>query len=211
MKKMYDIIIAIILALGAIISVAIFSNTIDKINRKNNIITVKTTTSIDKNIKEYYFYLDIKSFASELEKSYDILYDKEDKVLKDIKYKYSKENEEVKSVINEKTSDITSYIVETKYIFKSSNYDEIKNIRLDIQKSAIQIKNAEVSEIESIYDNVDENKLLSKAMKESKDKAYEIVKSASKNIYDVVKIHQEKINDSEKKASVTLVVTYEIN
>ena len=34
MKKMYDIVIAIILALGAIISVAIFSNAIDRINKK---------------------------------------------------------------------------------------------------------------------------------------------------------------------------------
>ena len=93
MKKMYDIVIAIILAFGAIISVAIFSNTIDKLNKKNQVVIVKGYAQVDRPIEEYNFVMSIKSKAKDVSSVYNALYEKEDRISANIDYKYTKEDQ----------------------------------------------------------------------------------------------------------------------
>ena len=84
MKKMYDIVIAIILALGAIISVAIFSNAIDRINKKSEVVIVKGTATMERPIDEYSFTMTLDTTSKEIDSVYEAMYDKEDKISNNI-------------------------------------------------------------------------------------------------------------------------------
>lgn len=211
MKKMYDIMVAIILALACIISISIFSNTINKINKKENVIVVKSKTTLEKNIKEYSFYIELRASSKSLENSYELIYEKEDNIIKSTSFKYIKEKEIITTEFKANSDNISQYKILNIYKMSSNKLEDIEKMRLEVQKKALQIKDASITDIEIIFSNVDENQLINKAIKEAKDRAYRLAKENSKSLGDVVKIQQEKIIDNEKNASVTIIVTYEIN
>lgn len=211
MKKMYDIMVAIILALACIISISIFSNTINKINKKENVIIVKSKTTLEKNIKEYSFYIELRASSKSLENSYELIYEKEDNIIKSTTFKYIKEKEIITTEFKANSDSISQYKILNIYKMSSNKLEDIEKMRLEVQKKALQIKDASITDIEIIFANVDENQLINKAIKEAKDRAYRLAKENSKSLGDVVKIQQEKIIDNEKNASVTIIVTYEIN
>lgn len=205
MKKMYDIVIAIILAFGAIISVAIFSNTIDKLNKKNQVVIVKGYAQVDRPVEEYNFVMSIKSKAKDVSSVYNALYEKEDRISANIDYKYTKED------VNLEALSPQGYELTCNYIFHSDKLEDIKKIREEVNKISVQYKDVELNDIQEVYADVDENDLINQAIKDAKKKAYILVKENKKSLGSLIKIKQDKIIKNDKIVSVTVTVTYEIN
>lgn len=211
MKKMYDIIISIILALGLIISVAIFSNAVDNINKKNHIVIVKGTSSITRPIKEYKFSVIIETSAKDIDATYNNLYTLEDRLASNVEYKYEKDSMDLENIKKIDGKSIIGYKVKANYTFKSNKLDEIKKMREEVNKITAQYVDMDLSDIEVIYGNVNEEALINQAIKNAKNKAYNIVKENSKQLGDVIKIKQDRISTNDDKSSVNVTVTYEIN
>ncbi|WP_288186538.1 SIMPL domain-containing protein [uncultured Sneathia sp.] len=205
MKKMYDIVIAIILAFGAIISVAIFSNTIDKLNKKNQVVIVKGYAQVDRPVEEYNFVMSIKSKAKDVSSVYNALYEKEDRISANIDYKYTKEDVDLEALSTQ------GYELTCNYIFHSDKLEDIKKIREEVNKISVQYKDVELNDIQEVYADVDENDLINQAIKDAKKKAYILVKENKKSLGSLIKIKQDKIIKNDKIVSVTVTVTYEIN
>lgn len=205
MKKMYDIVIAIILAFGAIISVAIFSNTIDKLNKKNQVVIVKGYAQVDRPVEEYNFVMSIKSKAKDVSSVYNALYEKEDRISANIDYKYKKEDVDLEALSPQ------GYELTCNYIFHSDKLEDIKKIREEVNKISVQYKDVELNDIQEVYADVDENDLINQAIKDAKKKAYILVKENKKSLGSLIKIKQDKIIKNDKIVSVTVTVTYEIN
>ena len=205
MKKMYDIVIAIILAFGAIISVAIFSNTIDKLNKKNQVVIVKGYAQVDRPVEEYNFVMSIKSKAKDVSSVYNALYEKEDRISANIDYKYTKEDVDLEALSPQ------GYELTCNYIFHSNKLEDIKKIREEVTKISVQYKDVELNDIQEVYADVDENDLINQAIKDAKKKAYILVKENKKSLGSLIKIKQDKIIKNDKIVSVTVTVTYEIN
>ena len=205
MKKMYDIVIAIILAFGAIISVAIFSNTIDKLNKKNQVVIVKGYAQVDRPVEEYNFVMSIKSKAKDVSSVYNALYEKEDRISANIDYKYTKEDVDLEALSPQ------GYELTCNYIFHSDKLEDIKKIREEVNKNSVQYKDVELNDIQEVYADVDENDLINQAIKDAKKKAYILVKENKKSLGSLIKIKQDKIIKNDKIVSVTVTVTYEIN
>lgn len=211
MKKMYDIVISIILALGLIISVAIFSNAVDKINKKSHVVIVKGTANISRPIKEYNFYIDIKTSAKEIDGVYNNLYNLEDILSNNIEYKYTKETMNLDSILKQDLKTIQGYQVHATYLFKSSKLDDIEKMREAVNRFTAQYVEMSLSDINVVYGNINEEALINQATKDAKNKAYSIVKENSKSLGDLVKIKQDKISINDEYATAIVTVTYEIN
>lgn len=211
MKKMYDIVTAVILALGLIISVAIFSNSLDKINKKSHIIIVKGNATIDRPIKEYNFTITVKTVAKEIDAVYNNLYNLEDIISGNIHYKYKKDDVNLSTILKKDGKTIQDYQVEASYTFNSNKLDEIKKIKEEVNKFTAQYPEMELGDINIVYADINQNALINQATKDAKNKAYSIVKENSKTLGPLVRIKQDKISIGESKATVNVTVTYEIN
>lgn len=211
MKKMYDIVTAVILALGLIISVAIFSNSLDKINKKSHIIIVKGNATIDRPIKEYNFTITVKTVAKEIDAVYNNLYNLEDIISGNIHYKYKKDDVNLSTILKKDGKTIQGYQVEASYTFNSNKLDEIKKIKEEVNKFTAQYPEMELGDINIVYADINQNALINQATKDAKNKAYSIVKENSKTLGSLVRIKQDKISVGESKATVNVTVTYEIN
>ncbi len=211
MKKMYDIVISIILALGLIISVAIFSNAIDKINKKSNVVIVKGTANVTRPIKEYSFFIDIQTSAKDIDAAYNNLYNLEDRLSNNIEYKYTKETMNLESVVKSDGKTIQSYKIHATYVFKANKLEDIEKIRESVNRFTAQYVEMSLSDLNFVYGNINEENLINQATKDARNKAYSIVKENSKSLGNLVKIKQDKISINDEKATVNVTVTYEIN
>lgn len=211
MKKMYDIVISIILALGLIISVAIFSNAIDKINKKSNVVIVKGTANVTRTIKEYSFFIDIQTSAKDIDAAYNNLYNLEDRLSNNIEYKYTKETMNLESVVKSDGKTIQSYKIHATYVFKANKLEDIEKIRESVNRFTAQYVEMSLSDLNFVYGNINEENLINQATKDARNKAYSIVKENSKSLGNLVKIKQDKISINDEKATVNVTVTYEIN
>ena len=211
MKKMYDIVISIILALGLIISVAIFSNAIDKINKKRNVVIVKGTANVTRPIKEYSFFIDIQTSAKDIDAAYNNLYNLEDRLSNNIEYKYTKETMNLESVVKSDGKTIQSYKIHATYVFKANKLEDIEKIRESVNRFTAQYVEMSLSDLNFVYGNINEENLINQATKDARNKAYSIVKENSKSLGNLVKIKQDKISINDEKATVNVTVTYEIN
>lgn len=211
MKKMYDIVISIILALGLIISVAIFSNAIDKINKKSNVVIVKGTANVTRPIKEYSFFIDIQTSAKDIDAAYNNLYNLEDRLSNNIEYKYTKETMNLESVVKSDGKTIQSYKIHATYVFKANKLEDIEKIRESVNRFTAQYVEMSLSDLNFVYGNINEENLINQATKDARNKAYSIVKENSKSLGNLVKIKQDKISINDEKATVNITVTYEIN
>lgn len=211
MKKMYDIVISIILALGLIISVAIFSNAIDKINKKSNVVIVKGTANVTRPIKEYSFFIDIQTSAKDIDAAYNNLYNLEDRLSNNIEYKYTKETMNLESVVKSDGKNIQSYKIHATYVFKANKLEDIEKIRESVNRFTAQYVEMSLSDLNFVYGNINEENLINQATKDARNKAYSIVKENSKSLGNLVKIKQDKISINDEKATVNVTVTYEIN
>lgn len=211
MKKMYDIVISIILALGLIISVAIFSNAIDKINKKSNVVIVKGTANVTRPIKEYSFFIDIQTSAKDIDAAYNNLYNLEDRLSNNIEYKYTKETMNLESVVKSDGKTIQSYKIHATYVFKANKLEDIEKIRESVNRFTAQYVEMSLSDLNFVYGNINEENLINQATKDARNKAYSIVKENSKSLGNLVKIKQDKISINDEKATINVTVTYEIN
>ncbi|MBE2989557.1 SIMPL domain-containing protein [Sneathia vaginalis] len=211
MKKMYDIVIAIILALGAIISVAIFSNAIDRINKKSEVVIVKGTATMERPIDEYSFTMTLDTTSKEIDSVYEAMYDKEDKISNNIQYKYTKDKVDLTPITKKDDKTVIGYDLTSVYTFTSKNLDDIKKIREDVNKFSAQYPDISLSDIDVKYGEINANSLIEKASKDAKNKAYNLAKENSKGLGSIVKIKQERLVINDKNVSVTVTATYEIN
>lgn len=213
MKKMYDIVISIILVLGLIISAAIISNSFDKLARKTNVIVIKGHYVKILNPKSYEFSLNFYENSKELEKAYELLYEREDKIKKLISiYNFEESNIMVKANFKENTDVVIDYNLNKSLVFKSKSLNEIKKIRTNVERLLVQINNINISDIESEYneEKANESELLVLAVEDAKKKAHEILKREGKQLGDLTKLINTSIVRKNEKITVDVTVTYQI-
>lgn len=216
MNKMSNIIVAIILALGAIISMAIIANAIEKNNISNKTITVRGNAIKEFKIKDYSFDVTIYVNSKDLNKGYDELFEKEQNVKNSLEngVKYTEDN--IKALANFKTSGngVKDYEIYKTIKFTDVNLEVLKKIKESMDLLSLQVKDIKVSEIINTFENETDNdkkELLSQAMKDAKNKAYTLVKANNHDLGDVNKIVQGRFFKEKNKLSVIVTVVYEIN
>lgn len=216
MNKMSNIIVAIILALGAIISMAIIANAIEKNNISNKTITVRGNAIKEFKIKDYSFDVTIYVNSKDLNKGYDELFEKEQNVKNSLEngVKYTEDN--IKALANFKTSGngVKDYEIYKTIKFTDVNLEMLKKIKESMDLLSLQVRDIKVSEITNTFENETDNdkkELLSQAMKDAKNKAYTLVKANNHDLGDVNKIVQGRFFKEKNKLSVIVTVVYEIN
>lgn len=216
MNKMSNIIVAIVLALGAIISMAIIANAIEKNNISNKTITVRGNAIKEFKIKDYSFDVTIYVNSKDLNKGYDELFEKEQNVKNSLEngVKYTEDN--IKALANFKTSGngVKDYEIYKTIKFTDVNLEMLKKIKESMDLLSLQVRDIKVSEIINTFENETDNdkkELLSQAMKDAKNKAYTLVKANNHDLGDVNKIVQGRFFKEKNKLSVIVTVVYEIN
>lgn len=216
MNKMSNIIVAIILALGAIISMAIIANAIDKNNISNKTITVRGNAVKEFKVKNYKFDVIIYVNSKDLNKGYDELFEKEQNIKNSIENGITYDESNVKALANFKgnSNNVKDYEIYKTLTFTDIDIKKMNKVKESLDLLALQVKGITVLDITNIYETEtddDKKELLSQAMKDAKNKAYTLVKTNNHDLGDVRKILQGRFFKEKNKLSVIITVVYEIN
>ncbi|WP_068268204.1 SIMPL domain-containing protein [Caviibacter abscessus] len=216
MNKMSNIIVAIVLALGAIISMAIIANAIERNNTSNKTITVRGNAVKEFKIKEYSFDVSIYVNSKDINKAYDELFEKEQNIKNVLENgeTYTESNVKAKANFKEGSSSVKDYEIYKTLTFNNVSIEKLNKIKESLDLLALQIKDITVLDIVNTYESEtddDKKELLSQAMKDAKNKAYTLVKANNHDLGDVRKILQGRFFKEKNKLSVIVTVVYEIN
>ena len=211
MNKMSNIMVAVILALGAIISMAIIANAIDKNNISNRTVTVRGSATTILDTKQYSFETTIYVKSKDLNKAYDELFEKEQNIKNNISKDILYEEQSIKAKANfrQTTDKVIDYEVFKTLKFVNRDISKLNKVKEELDLLSLKINNIKV-EYEDITNGI-KNDLLSKAMKDAKEKAYIMVKEKGHDVGDYNKVIQGRFFVEDNKLSVIVTVVFEIN
>ena len=216
MNKMSNIMVAVILALGAIISMAIIANAIDKNNISNRTVTVRGSATTILDTKQYSFETTIYVKSKDLNKAYDELFEKEQNIKNNISKDTVYEEQSIKAKANFKqnTDKVIDYEVFKTLKFVNRDISKLNKVKEELDLLSLKINNIKVHDIKVEYEDITngiKNDLLSKAMKDAKEKAYIMVKEKGHDVGDYNKVIQGRFFVEDNKLSVIVTVVFEIN
>lgn len=216
MNKMSNIMVAVILALGAIISMAIIANAIDKNNISNRTVTVRGSATTILDTKQYSFETTIYVKSKDLNKAYDELFEKEQNIKNNINKDTVYEEQSIKAKANfrQNTDKVIDYEVFKTLKFVNRDISKLNKVKEELDLLSLKINNIKVHDIKVEYEDITngiKNDLLSKAMKDAKEKAYIMVKEKSHDVGDYNKVIQGRFFVEDNKLSVIVTVVFEIN
>ena len=216
MNKMSNIMVAVILALGAIISMAIIANAIDKNNISNRTVTVRGSATTILDTKQYSFETTIYVKSKDLNKAYDELFEKEQNIKNNISKDTVYEEQSIKAKANFKqnTDKVIDYEVFKTLKFVNRDISKLNKVKEELDLLSLKINNIKVHDIKVEYEDITNgirNDLLSKAMKDAKEKAYIMVKEKGHDVGDYNKVIQGRFFVEDNKLSVIVTVVFEIN
>lgn len=216
MNKMSNIMVAVILALGAIISMAIIANAIDKNNISNRTVTVRGSATTILNTKQYSFETTIYVKSKDLNKAYDELFEKEQNIKNNISKDIVYEEQSIKAKANfrQNTDKVIDYEVFKTLKFVNRDISKLNKVKEELDLLSLKINNIKVHDIKVEYEDITngiKNDLLSKAMKDAKEKAYIMVKEKGHDVGDYNKVIQGRFFVEDNKLSVIVTVVFEIN
>lgn len=216
MNKMSNIMVAVILALGAIISMAIIANAIDKNNISNRTVTVRGSATTILDTKQYSFETTIYVKSKDLNKAYDELFEKEQNIKNNISKDTVYEEKSIKAKANfrQNTDKVIDYEVFKTLKFVNRDISKLNKVKEELDLLSLKINNIKVHDIKVEYEDITngiKNDLLSKAMKDAKEKAYIMVKEKGHDVGDYNKVIQGRFFVEDNKLSVIVTVVFEIN
>lgn len=216
MNKMSNIMVAVILALGAIISMAIIANAIDKNNISNRTVTVRGSATTILDTKQYSFETTIYVKSKDLNKAYDELFEKEQNIKNNISKDTVYEEQSIKAKANfrQNTDKVIDYEVFKTLKFVNRDISKLNKLKEELDLLSLKINNIKVHDIKVEYEDITngiKNDLLSKAMKDAKEKAYIMVKEKGHDVGDYNKVVQGRFFVEDNKLSVIVTVVFEIN
>ena len=216
MNKMSNIMVAVILALGAIISMAIIANAIDKNNISNRTVTVRGSATTILDTKQYSFETTIYVKSKDLNKAYDELFEKEQNIKNNISKDIVYEEQSIKAKANfrQNTDKVIDYEVFKTLKFVNRDISKLNKVKEELDLLSLNINNIKVHDIKVEYEDITngiKNDLLSKAMKDAKEKAYIMVKEKGHDVGDYNKVIQGRFFVEDNKLSVIVTVVFEIN
>ncbi len=216
MNKMSNIMVAVILALGAIISMAIIANAIDKNNISNRTVTVRGSATTILDTKQYSFETTIYVKSKDLNKAYDELFEKEQNIKNNISKDIVYEEQSIKAKANfrQNTDKVIDYEVFKTLKFVNRDISKLNKVKEELDLLSLKINNIKVHDIKVEYEDITngiKNDLLSKAMKDAKEKAYIMVKEKGHDVGDYSKVIQGRFFVEDNKLSVIVTVVFEIN
>ena len=216
MNKMSNIMVAVILALGAIISMAIIANAIDKNNISNRTVTVRGSATAILDTKQYSFETTIYVKSKDLNKAYDELFEKEQNIKNNISKDTVYEEQSIKAKANfrQNTDKVIDYEVFKTLKFVNRDISKLNKVKEELDLLSLKINNIKVHDIKVEYEDITngiKNDLLSKAMKDAKEKAYIMVKEKGHDVGDYSKVIQGRFFVEDNKLSVIVTVVFEIN
>lgn len=216
MNKMSNIMVAVILALGAIISMAIIANAIDKNNISNRTVTVRGSATTILDTKQYSFETTIYVKSKDLNKAYDELFEKEQNIKNNISKDIVYEEQSIKAKANfrQNTDKVIDYEVFKTLKFVNRDILKLNKVKEELDLLSLKINNIKVHDIKVEYEDITngiKNDLLSKAMKDAKEKAYIMVKEKGHDVGDYSKVIQGRFFVENNKLSVIVTVVFEIN
>ena len=216
MNKMSNIMVAVILALGAIISMAIIANAIDKNNISNRTVTVRGSATTILDTKQYSFETTIYVKSKDLNKAYDELFEKEQNIKNNISKDIVYEEQSIKAKANfrQNTDKVIDYEVFKTLKFVNRDISKLNKVKEELDLLSLKINNIKVHDIKVEYEDITngiKNDLLSKAMKDAKEKAYIMVKEKGHDVGDYNKVIQGRFFVEDNKLSVIVTVVCEIN
>ncbi len=216
MNKMSNIMVAVILALGAIISMAIIANAIDKNNISNRTVTVRGSATTILDTKQYSFETTIYVKSKDLNKAYDELFEKEQNIKNNISKDTVYEEQSIKAKANfrQNTDKVIDYEVFKTLKFVNRDISKLNKVKEELDLLSLKINNIKVHDIKVEYEDITngiKNDLLSKAMKDAKEKAYIMVKEKGHDVGDYSKVIQGRFFVEDNKLSVIVTVVFEIN
>lgn len=216
MNKMSNIMVAVILALGAIISMAIIANAIDKNNISNRTVTVRGSATTILDTKQYSFETTIYVKSKDLNKAYDELFEKEQNIKNNISKDIVYEEQSIKAKANfrQNTDKVIDYEVFKTLKFVNRDISKLNKVKEELDLLSLKINNIKVHDIKVEYEDITngiKNDLLSKAMKDAKEKAYIMVKEKVHDVGDYSKVIQGRFFVEDNKLSVIVTVVFEIN
>lgn len=216
MNKMSNIMVAVILALGAIISMAIIANAIDKNNISNRTVTVRGSATTILDTKQYSFETTIYVKSKDLNKAYDELFEKEQNIKNNISKDtvYKEQSIKAKANFRQNTDKVIDYEVFKTLKFVNRDISKLNKVKEELDLLSLKINNIKVHDIKVEYEDITngiKNDLLSKAMKDAKEKAYIMVKEKGHDVGDYSKVIQGRFFVEDNKLSVIVTVVFEIN
>lgn len=216
MNKMSNIMVAVILALGAIISMAIIANAIDKNNISNRTVTVRGSATTILDTKQYSFETTIYVKSKDLNKAYDELFEKEQNIKNNISKDIVYEEQSIKAKANfrQNTDKVIDYEVFKTLKFVNRDISKLNKVKEELDLLSLKINNIKVHDIKVEYEDITngiKNDLLSKAMKDAKEKVYIMVKEKGHDVGDYNKVIQGRFFVEDNKLSVIVTVVFEIN
>lgn len=216
MNKMSNIMVAVILTLGAIISMAIIANAIDKNNISNRTVTVRGSATTILDTKQYSFETTIYVKSKDLNKAYDELFEKEQNIKNNISKDIVYEEQSIKAKANfrQNTDKVIDYEVFKTLKFVNRDISKLNKVKEELDLLSLKINNIKVHDIKVEYEDITngiKNDLLSKAMKDAKEKAYIMVKEKGHDVGDYSKVIQGRFFVEDNKLSVIVTVVFEIN
>ena len=216
MNKMSNIMVAVILSLGAIISMAIIANAMDKNNISNRTVTVRGSATTILDTKQYSFETTIYVKSKDLNKAYDELFEKEQNIKNNISKDIVYEEQSIKAKANfrQNTDKVIDYEVFKTLKFVNRDISKLNKVKEELDLLSLKINNIKVHDIKVEYEDITngiKNDLLSKAMKDAKEKAYIMVKEKGHDVGDYNKVIQGRFFVEDNKLSVIVTVVFEIN
>ena len=199
MKKIQFLVIAAILSFELIISSAILSNMIEKVNKRENSISIKKVA--DKKVKSNKGVLIMTLMQTD--KSADIAYSKLEEDLKVIQDEFDilelNENEinysniKTEPIYISKTDKISSFNVYQTITITTNKVDSLSNISLELSKISLKLPKFVVDTPEYYLTDIEKYKseLINSAANNAKNTAIDVLKVSHKELGDLKNLTQD--------------------
>ena len=199
MKKIQFLVIAAILSFGLIISSAILSNMVEKVNKREDSISIKGVA--DKKVKSNKGVLIMTLMQTD--KSADIAYSKLEEDLKVIQDEFDilelNENEinysniKTEPIYISKTDKISSFNVYQTITITTNKVDSLSNISLELSKISLKLPKFVVDTPEYYLTDIEKYKseLINSAANNAKNTAIDVLKVSHKELGDLKNLTQD--------------------
>ena len=199
MKKIQFLVIAAILSFGLIISSAILSNMVEKVNKREDSISIKGVA--DKKVKSNKGVLIMTLMQTD--KSADIAYSKLEEDLKVIQDEFDilelNENEinysniKTEPIYISKTDKISSFNVYQTITITTNKVDSLSNISFELSKISLKLPKFVVDTPEYYLTDIEKYKseLINSAANNAKNTAIDVLKVSHKELGDLKNLTQD--------------------
>ncbi len=200
MKKIQFLVIATILSFGLIISSALISNMVDKVNKRQDTITIKGVSEQVINADRTILNINIYTSNKDSKLAYEKINDNMSKIITKLK-EFGLDDSEIKIgniktevVYKSETNTVEKYNIYQTVTVDTKKINDIQNYSLEISKMSIDIENLTVEDPEFYVTNVEKyrKELIINATKNSQNRAIDILKVSNKRIGELKKLTQDQ-------------------